>query len=164
MNHHPVPKTNRTNARSMRKVMTDAELKLWNELRAHRLMNLSFRRQMPIAGYIVDFACPSKKIVVEVDGSQHGADHVADADRRRSEALEALGWTILRFWNDDVLRDMDGVCSHIVAAAGLAAADAATRALDHPDGAPLRGRPADPRDGEGSGKRAAATSLQGVFP
>ena len=62
----------------MRKVMTDAELKLWNELRAHRLMGLGFRRQFPIAGYIVDFACPEKKLVVEVDGSQHTeADAVA---------------------------------------------------------------------------------------
>jgi len=55
----------------MRKAMTDAELKLWNELRAHRLMGLGFRRQFPIAGYIVDFACPEKKLIVEVDGSQH---------------------------------------------------------------------------------------------
>ena len=55
----------------MRKVLTPAELKLWNELRAHRLMGLGFRRQFPIAGYIVDFACPEKKLVLEVDGSQH---------------------------------------------------------------------------------------------
>lgn len=103
----------------MRKAMTEAELKLWNELRAHRLMGLSFRRQMPIAGFIVDFACPSRKIIVEVDGSQHGSDDVAPADESRDQKLKALGWTILRFWNDDVLRDIDGVCRHIVIAAGL---------------------------------------------
>ena len=62
MPHTPVSDRNRKNAKSMRRVMTDAELKLWNELRAHRLMGLGFRRQVPIAGYIVDFACSAKKL------------------------------------------------------------------------------------------------------
>jgi len=125
MNHYAVPAINRSNARKMRKKLTDAELKLWNELRAHRLMDLAFRRQMPIAGYIVDFACPAKKLFVEVDGSQH-AD--SPADLVRTAAIEALGWTMLRFWNDDILRDIDNVCSHIVIAAGLPAGDAARHA------------------------------------
>jgi very-short-patch-repair endonuclease len=102
----------------MRKAMTDAELRLWNEVRAHRLMGLAFRRQMPIADYIVDFACPPRKLVVEVDGSQH-SESARDAVRDRT--LSNLGWTILRFWNDDILRDIDNVCRHIVIAAGLAA-------------------------------------------
>ncbi|WP_420959975.1 endonuclease domain-containing protein [Brucella sp. IR073] len=102
----------------MRKAMTDAELKLWNELRAHRLMGLSFRRQLPIAGYIVDFACPAKKLIIEIDGSQHGEEENIRADHARTRKLEALGWRILRFWNDDILRDIDGVCRHIVAIAG----------------------------------------------
>ncbi|MGX5804035.1 endonuclease domain-containing protein [Bradyrhizobium sp. Arg314] len=104
----------------MRKVMTDAELKLWNELRAHRLMGLGFRRQFPIADYIVDFACPEKKLTVEVDGSQHGDAGRAEADAIRSKRLEQDGWMVLRFWNDDVIRDIDNVCQHIVIAAGLA--------------------------------------------
>ena len=112
----------------MRRAMTPAELKLWNELRAHRLSGLSFRRQMPIAGYIVDFACPAHKLIVEVDGSQHGHEDVAARDEKRTQAVEALGFTLLRFWNDDVLRDIDAVCAHIVAAAGLTAQDAAARA------------------------------------
>lgn len=128
MNHFPVPPANRRNARKMRKVMTDAELKLWNELRAHRLMGLSFRRQMPIAGYIVDFACPTHRLVVEVDGSQHGDGRGADADALRTGQLQQLGWTVLRFWNDDVLTDIDNVCLHIVTAAGLTARDAARQA------------------------------------
>ncbi len=107
----------------MRKVMTDAELKLWNELRAHRLMGLGFRRQFPIAGYIVDFACPDKKLAVEVDGSQHGDAGLAVADTVRTGRLEADGWTVLHFWNDDVIRDIDNVCQHIVIAAGLGAVD-----------------------------------------
>jgi very-short-patch-repair endonuclease len=98
----------------MRKVMTDAELRLWNELRAHRLMGLGFRRQLPVAGYIVDFACPSHRLIVEIDGSQHGFDANQDYDAARTRGLEAKGWTILRFWNDDVLRDLDNVCLHII--------------------------------------------------
>jgi very-short-patch-repair endonuclease len=120
VNHYPVTPANRSNARKMRKALTDAELKLWNELRAHRLMGLGFRRQMPVAGYIVDFACPSKKLIVEVDGSQHAAEPVASRDDDRTAKLESLGWTVLRFWNDDILRDIDNVCQHIVIMAGLA--------------------------------------------
>ena len=80
-------------------------------------MGLGFRRQFPIAGYIVDFACPEKKLVVEVDGPQH-AEAVA-GDEARTGRLEQDGWTVLRFWNDDVLRDIDNVCQHIVIAAGV---------------------------------------------
>ena len=131
MPHTPVPAHNRRNAKAMRKAMTEAELKLWNELRAHRLMGLSFRRQMPIAGFIVDFACPTKKIIVEVDGSQHGETEAARRDHHRTARLEADGWTILRFWNDDILRDIDGVCRHIVAATGVIDEDAARNAGLH---------------------------------
>jgi len=120
MTHHRVSPANRGNARKMRKAMTDAELKLWNEVRADRLMGMAFRRQMPIAGYIVDFACPCRKLIVELDGSQHASPDVSASDALRTAKLEALGWTILRFWNDDVIRDIDNVCQHIVIAAGLA--------------------------------------------
>ena len=119
MPHTPVSEKNRKNAKAMRRVMTDAELKLWNELRAHRLMGLSFRRQVPLAGYIVDFACSAKKLIVEVDGSQHGEDDNAGKDSARTARLQQDGWTVLRFWNDDILRDIDNVCQHIVISAGL---------------------------------------------
>ncbi|MER8631973.1 endonuclease domain-containing protein [Mesorhizobium opportunistum] len=119
MPHTPLPPRHRANARSMRKVMTSAELKLWNELRAHRLMGLGFRRQFPVASYIVDFACPDKKLVVEVDGSQHAEAGAVAIDETRTLRLEQDGWTVLRFWNDDIIRDIDNVCQHIVIAAGL---------------------------------------------
>lgn len=124
MPHDLVPDRRRSNAKAMRKVMTDAELKLWNELRAHRLMGLSFRRQVPIGPYIVDFACSAHQLVVEVDGSQHAEP---DRDKTRDAFLASAGWTILRFWNDDILRDIDNVCLHIVTVAGLTASDAATQ-------------------------------------
>ncbi len=117
MSHFPVKKVIRANAKRLRRSMTEAEVKLWQELRAHRLMGMSFRRQMPIAGYIVDFACPASKIIVEVDGSQHGCSEILETDRIRSERLRELGWVVIRFWNDDVLRDIDGVCRHIMAIA-----------------------------------------------
>ncbi|MCV3206669.1 endonuclease domain-containing protein [Mesorhizobium sp. YC-39] len=120
MPHTLLPPKHRANARSMRKVMTPAELKLWNELRAHRLMGLGFRRQFPIAGYIVDFACSEKKLIVEVDGSQHAQGDAVAGDAARTARLEQDGWTVLRFWNDDIIRDIDNVCQHIVIAAGLA--------------------------------------------
>jgi very-short-patch-repair endonuclease len=119
MPHMPVPDRNRRNAKAMRRVMTDAELKLWNELRAHRLMGLGFRRQFPIAGFIVYFACSEKRLIVELDGSQHAEAERAVVDAARTRRLEQDGWTILRFWNDDVLRDIDNVCQHIVIVAGV---------------------------------------------
>lgn len=110
--HSKVPQHLRHNARRMRSTMTEAELKLWNELRAHRLMGLGFRRQMPIGGYIVDFACPEHKLVVEVDGSQHPEDQAYDS--ASTTYLEQQGWKVVRFWNDDVLHDIDNVCTHIL--------------------------------------------------
>jgi len=128
----------RRNARKMRRVLTDAELRLWNAIRAHRLEGLAFRRQMPIAGYIVDFACPQKKLIVEVDGSQHGRAEQSEADRHRDERLAELGWTVLRFWNDDVLRNLEDVCLHLLSAADLLAVDAAAQAASNPEGPPLK--------------------------
>ncbi|NEJ70692.1 DUF559 domain-containing protein [Rhizobium phaseoli] len=118
MPHAPIPPQRRANARRMRKALTDAELKLWNALRAHRLMGLSFRRQMPIAGYIVDFACPTHRLIVEIDGSQHALASNASYDDIRARRLQTYGWTVLRFWNDDILRDIDNVCTHIIRTIG----------------------------------------------
>ncbi|RWH22363.1 DUF559 domain-containing protein [Mesorhizobium sp.] len=117
MGHDLVSSRQRNNAKSMRRAMTDAEL------RAHRLMGMSFRRQVPIGPYIVDFACSAHRLIVEVDGSQHGDAEHLNRDEARSGYLAASGWTILRFWNDDVIRDIDNVCQHIVIAAGLAGAE-----------------------------------------
>jgi very-short-patch-repair endonuclease len=81
-------------------------------LRAARLNGLKFRRQQPIGDYIVDFVCFERKLIVEVDGSQH-LDVIA-RDDARTAWLESLGFTVLRFWNDDVLRDTGGVVREIV--------------------------------------------------
>jgi very-short-patch-repair endonuclease len=110
--HSPVTPANRTNAKRMRSHMTEAELKLWNELHAARLMGLKFRRQVPIGNYIVDFACPSCRVIVELDGSQHADDEIVLRDSNRTKFLQSQGWHVLRFWNHDVLQDIDNVCRH----------------------------------------------------
>ncbi|TFF21846.1 endonuclease domain-containing protein [Jiella endophytica] len=115
MPHATVPEIHRKNARRMRRAMTEAELKFWNAVRAHRLMGLGFRRQLPVAGFIVDFACPEYHLIVEIDGSQHGDDLDVVRDALRTEWLEQAGWTVVRFWNDEVLRDIDGACAHVLA-------------------------------------------------
>lgn len=124
MPHDVVSERQRKNAKSMRRVMTDAELKLWNELRAHRLVGMGFRRQVPIGPYIADFACSQHALIVEVDGSQHGMPDGASYDEIRTAYLKSRGWTVLRFWNADVLRDIDNVCQHIVTLTGLTVRDA----------------------------------------
>ena len=103
----------------MRHEMTEAERALWNELRAHLLMGLSFRRQMPIAGYIVDFTCADHKLIIEVDGSQHGHDSDQLYDKIRTARLGADGWTVLRFWNDEPLKNIDAVCDAIIRTIGV---------------------------------------------
>ena len=119
MSHTKIPDSARNNARRLRSEMTDAERKLWSELRAHRLMGLSFRRQMPIAGYIVDFACSDHKLIIEVDGSQHGNDSDQLYDKIRTARLETDGWTVLRFWNDEPLKNIDAVCDAIIRTIGV---------------------------------------------
>jgi len=115
MPHQAVSDFQRNNSKRMRKAMTDAELKLWNAVRAHRLEGLGFKRQMPIGNYIVDFTCPEYRLIVELDGSQHADKENAKADAARTKYLECQGWQVIRFWNDDVLKDVDGVCQHILA-------------------------------------------------
>jgi very-short-patch-repair endonuclease len=120
MPHTPPPPENRPRAKAMRGRMTEAELKFWNAVRAHRLMGMGFRRQVPIGAYIVDFACPAHKIIVEIDGSQHGDDTVLRNDAVRTRFLEESGWTVLRFTNADALSDLDNLCLHVITVAGLA--------------------------------------------
>jgi very-short-patch-repair endonuclease len=99
--------------RRLRRGATDAETKLWLELRDRRLNGMKFVRQEAIGPYIVDFLCRAEKLVVEVDGGQH-ADNASD--RVRDARLAREGYRVMRFWNSDVLRNMDGVLQAILAA------------------------------------------------
>ncbi len=92
--------------------MTNAEAKLWNRLRNGQLLGTKFRRQVPIGSFIADFCCRNPKLVVEVDGSQHTERGTQDAARTR--VLAEHGYTVVRFWDNEVLQDIDGVLEAIV--------------------------------------------------
>jgi very-short-patch-repair endonuclease len=100
-------KTNR--ARRLRVATTPAERKLWSILRQTQLEGTSFRRQHPAGPYILDFYCPSLALAIEVDGSQHGLVSRMAADRVRDDWLRERGITMLRFWNNEVSRNLHGV-------------------------------------------------------
>jgi very-short-patch-repair endonuclease len=103
-------------AKLLRANATDAERILWSILRGKQLAALRFRRQQPIGPYIADFFCPAIKLIVELDGSQHGADKVATYDKERSRFLESKGYRVLRFWNVEVMKDRDSVVEAILRA------------------------------------------------
>lgn len=98
-------------ARRLRIEMTDAERKLWSALRGRQLEGFKFRRQHPLGPYILDFACIEHRLVIEADGGQHGE---SDTDNRRTAILEQHGWRVIRFWNNDILTNIEGVVSEIL--------------------------------------------------
>jgi very-short-patch-repair endonuclease len=102
-------------ARRLRRQQTDAERSLWFKLRNHRLGGLKFRRQMSLNGFVVDFYCPNAKLIIELDGGQHVEQREQDA--RRTKDLEDSGYFVLRFWNNEVLRNIDGVLEEILSVA-----------------------------------------------
>jgi very-short-patch-repair endonuclease len=93
---------------------TDAERVLWFRLRDRRLAGWKFKRQVPIDRFIVDFFCADGKLIVEIDGGQHDEDRERDEDR--TKLLEAMGYIVLRFWNNDVMRNLDGVLEVVLEA------------------------------------------------
>ena len=98
-------------SRRLRKDQTDAARKLWSRLRGRQVNRVKFRRQHPIGRYIVDFCCPERGPVVELDSGQHIAKE--DADQRRTEFFLQRGYRLLRFWDNDVLTDTDVVMQQI---------------------------------------------------
>ena len=103
-------------ARALRQNLTDAERMLWFSPRLLRVKGLHFRRQAPFGRYIVDFACHSAKLIVELDGSQHADPRTVQYDAERTEFLSRYGYRVLRFWNLDVIRNRNGVVEAILAA------------------------------------------------
>ena len=101
-------------AKRLRRDQTDVERLLWFRLRDRRLGGWKFKRQVPIDRFIVDFFCADAKLIVELDGGQHDQDKERDANRTR--ILEAMGYLVLRFWNNDILGNISGVAESILAA------------------------------------------------
>jgi adenine-specific DNA-methyltransferase len=102
----------RSRARAMRGAPTDVELRLWRLLRDRRLNGIKFRRQVPVGTYIVDFLCVGAKLIVEADGSQHAESR---RDIVRDAYLENRGWKVLRFWNNEMMQNQEGVLETIFA-------------------------------------------------
>ena len=101
------------NARSLRRNATSAERRLWQGLRRQQIGGFRFRRQVMLGGFIADFACFEARMVIEVDGATHSTDREVALDAARSAALAAQGYDILRFTNDDVFHNLDGVLETI---------------------------------------------------
>ncbi len=111
-----IPPELTANARQLRRDATPAGRALWNALRSHRPR---FTRQLVVGHYIVDIACRSVKLGVELDGGHHALQ--VEADEARSRYLAAQGWTVLRFWNNEVLEDTEGVAEVVLTAVAQAA-------------------------------------------
>lgn len=98
-------------ARRLRSRMTDAETKLWQAVRRDKLCGLNFRRQHPIGNYVLDFYCPQIRLAVEVDGGQHSESQTRD--ERRTRILNQKGILVVRYWNNEVLGNFEGVLAHL---------------------------------------------------
>jgi len=122
------PSLQKGRARKLRESQTDVENKLWHCLRDRQLGGAKFRRQHPVGPFIADFCCVENKLVVELDGGQH-AERIA-ADEKRTKVIENCGYRVLRFWDHEVVENIEGVLEIIGQALGA----------PHPSPLPLRGR------------------------
>jgi len=104
----------RVRARALRQGQTDAEALLWSKRRDRQILNLKFRRQRPVSFYFADFVCLEIGLVIELDGGQHAEDANSSHDSKRKTDMAAMGFTTLRFWNNDVLSQTDAVLEKIL--------------------------------------------------
>ena len=111
MGNNPV-----TLARNLRRKQTDAERKMWRVLRGRQFENSKFRRQEPIGQYIVDFVSLERQLIIEIDGGQHNHQPEIEKDEIRTKWLEKKGFKLIRFWNNDVLLNIEGVAIRILEA------------------------------------------------
>lgn len=107
-----LPPNIKTFSRQLRSEMTAAETHLWQHLRARQVCGKKFRRQHPVGKYILDFACIEARLAIEVDGGQH--NELQNHDNQRTAWLEVQGWRVLRFWNNEVLQNIEGVLGEVV--------------------------------------------------
>ena len=93
--------------------MTEQEKVLWNILRNNKFYGLKFRRQVPIGNYVADFVCEIHNVIIELDGGQHNEPENIEKDKQRTDFLESKGYKIIRFWNNEVDNNLEGVCEVI---------------------------------------------------
>ena len=103
-------------ARELREAATRAERTLWWHIRDRKILGAKFRRQHPIGPFIVDFVAIKERLVVELDGGQHALDPIKARDSERTRVIEALGFRVLRFWNPEVIGNLEGVLEVIASA------------------------------------------------
>ncbi len=103
-------------ARTLRKNQTPQEITMWKYLRNFQIHGLKFRRQYPIGNYIADFVCKEIKLIIEIDGGQHNETDSIEYDNKRTEFLESKGYRVLRFWNCDIDKNIEGVYQKILEA------------------------------------------------
>jgi very-short-patch-repair endonuclease len=149
MPHVAVSTLQRSRAKQLRRTMTPAETLLWRYLKANRIDGLGFRRQVPLGNYIADFVCMSVRLLVELDGQSHDFDAQRKADEKRDAFFVAKGFRVVRFSNQDVISNLEGV----VEAIRLAASSGASGL---PPSLPL------PHKGGGNGK--SSTNSRGLRP
>jgi len=106
-----LPSVTLKRVRGLRRDSTHAEKLLWSALRLRQLASCKFRRQFPVGKFIADFCCVERRLLIELDGGQHDARAIQDVARTRKLAGE--GWRVIRFWNNEVLRNLDGVLGEI---------------------------------------------------
>ncbi|WGE31551.1 endonuclease domain-containing protein [Actinobacillus genomosp. 2] len=109
----PYSKSLKTLSQKLRSDQTDAERKLWQRINRDQLLGFRFNRQKPLLNYIVDFYCPKAKLIIELDGSQHYEADYQEKDRLRDAELNSLGFTVMRFSNDEVYFEIESVVEQI---------------------------------------------------
>ena len=134
MPHAAVGKIQRSRAKQLRQRMTRAETLLWRYIKAHRIGGLGFRRQVPFGNYVADFVCHSARLIIEVDGDSHDFESRERADHKRDAWLESQGYAVLRFTNNQVLRELEGVVHVIRETAGARRAEPPSLPLPHKGG------------------------------
>jgi very-short-patch-repair endonuclease len=145
----PIDSFRRDTARRLRKDTTYAEAKLWRHLRQLPMLGSHFRRQVPVGPYVADFACMASKLLIEVDGGQHSETENATRDGARTRWLEAEGYRVIRFWNNEIIANIDGVMEAVYSAVH-GASDAEPMRLKHE-----RRRPWAPGDDHPTPARSA---------
>jgi very-short-patch-repair endonuclease len=119
MPHSQLSAQQKGRAKQLRQRMTRAETLLWRYIKAHRIDDLGFRRQVPIHNYIADFVCHSARLIIEIDGESHDLESRQLRDKARDEWFESQGYAVLRFTNSDVLQNLNGVVELIRETASL---------------------------------------------
>ncbi|WP_436643763.1 error-prone DNA polymerase [Microbaculum sp. FT89] len=162
--HAPVSKGLREKSRALRRDMTDAERRLWSVLRANRFQGYSFRRQVPMGHFIADFVCHDRRLVIELDGGQHGEAGHAAADATRDAWFQSRGYRVLRFWNNEVLENLDGTLHRLAEALRLPPSPALPRKGGERHMPPGDPEIASPTDAAGQGMSEMPATIGDAEP